>query len=142
MRRLRWMAIYTLSALTVLCVRVGLWTTKYQKIRRVMVRPCVQDPQPERIETVARIVHAVEATARFIPDATCLTQSISAQALLSWKNIPSTISMGVMKDDSDELRVHAWLVWDGGIVLEGDEQSISKFSKILDLPPPVAVSLS
>jgi hypothetical protein len=142
MKRLRWTGIYLLSLSVVIVVRIGLWTTKYQKIRARMVRPCSADPQRDRIETVARIVHAVEATARFIPDASCLTQSISVQALLSWKGIPSTISMGVMKDEGGVLRAHAWLSWDGRVVLEGNEETVKDFSKVLDLPTPVATPLS
>ena len=138
MRRLRWTAIYTLSILVVPCVRIGLWTTKYQKIRACLVRPCSADPQPQRIVTVARIVHAVETVARLVPDASCLTQSISAQALLSWLDIPATISVGVRKGEDGALQAHAWLLWNDEVVLEGDEETLSAFSKVLDLPPPVA----
>lgn len=140
MKRLRWAAIYTLSIFVVMVVRIGLWTTKYQKIRARLVRPCSNDPQSDRNATVVRIVHAVETTARFIPDASCLTQSISAQALLSWKGIPTTISMGVLKDEEGVLRAHAWLLWNGKIVLQGDEETIKGFSKVLDLPTPTAVA--
>lgn len=136
MKVLRWCAIYSLSALIVVSVRIGLWVTTYQRIRKWLVRPCPDDPQPQREHTVARIVHAVERMARFIPDASCLTQTISAQAMLSWKGIPSTISMGLKKGEQDAICVHAWLVWNDRIVLEGDEGTISAFTKMLDLPTP------
>ena len=134
MRILRWIGIYTICFLVVLFVRLGLWTSRYQKLRAMLVKPCSANPQPERRDTVARIVRAVSRSARFIPDASCLTQSISAQALLSWKGIPSTISMGVLKDEVGELKVHAWLVWNGTVVLEGTEDTVMGFSKILELP--------
>lgn len=138
MRSLRWAAIYALSAVVVLTVRIGLWVGKYQTVRRILVRPCAPAADPKAEVTVHRIAYAVRHVARFIPDASCLTQSISGQAILSWKGIPSTISMGVMKDDAGDLKVHAWLVWNNEIVLEGDEGSLQQFRKILDLPTPHA----
>lgn len=137
MRHLRWGGIYGLSLLVVLIVRLGLWITRYQRLRALLVRPCPADPQDARRVTVARITHAVARIAKFIPDASCLTQTISCQALLSWKGIPSTITMGLKKDESGALKAHAWLSWNGEVVLEGDEGKLVDFNKILDLPTPV-----
>ncbi len=136
MRRLRWAGIYGLSLLVVVVVRLGLWVTTYQRLRRLLVRPCPPDPQPERIRTVARLTRAVNRMARLVPDGSCLTQTISCQALLSWKGIPSTISIGVRKEGGSELKAHAWLLWNGAVVLQGNEESVRAFSKILDLPTP------
>ncbi|ABG33312.1 lasso peptide biosynthesis B2 protein [Roseobacter denitrificans] len=142
MRAIRWAGIYTLSLLVVLVVRVGLWVTRYQRIRAALVRPCPDDPQLERRATVARVTHAVARIARFIPDASCLTQTISCQAILSWKGIPSTITMGLKKEDETTLKAHAWLTWNGQVVLEGNEGTLLDFNKILDLPTPVRSSVS
>lgn len=136
MRAIRWAGIYGISILVVLIVRIGLWTTKYQRVRSVLVRPCPDDPQVERRVTVARITHAVARIAKLIPDASCLTQTISCQAILSWKGIPSTISMGLKKDDEGAVRAHAWLNWNEQVVLEGNEGTVLDFNKILDLPTP------
>ncbi|MDW3223639.1 MAG: lasso peptide biosynthesis B2 protein [Paracoccaceae bacterium] len=140
MRAMRWAVIYTISALVILVVRIGLWTTKYQRIRAILVRPCPVDPQFERRATVARITHAVAHIARFVPDASCLTQTISCQAILSWKGIPSTITMGLKKDEGGALKAHAWLSWHDQVVLEGNEGTLVDFAKILDLPTPVQSS--
>ncbi len=137
MRRLRWAGIYGLSFLVIVLVRLGLWITTYQRVRAFLVRSCPSSPQPEREVTVQRIVHAVERMARKVPDASCLTQSISAQALLSWKGIPTTISLGLRKVASgDSLDAHAWLTWNGHVVLQGDEEALEAFKRILDLPTP------
>lgn len=140
MRRLRWAGIYGLSLIVVLIVRLGLWLTRYQRLRAALVRPCPPDPQPGRRVTVARIAHAVERIARLVPDASCLTQTISCQAILSWKGIPSTITMGLKKDGEGALKAHAWLSWNGQVVLEGNEGTLLDFTKILDLPTPVRSS--
>lgn len=138
MTYLRWFAIYSVCFVVVVIVRIGLWVTTYQRLHKWLVRPCPNDPQPWREHTVARIVHAVERMARMIPDASCLTQTISAQAVLSWKGIPSTISMGLRKDADNDLRAHAWLVWNGHVILEGDEGTLTAFTKMLDLPTPLS----
>ncbi len=143
MRRLRWAGIYGLGIAVILLVRIGLWVTTYQRIRAALVRPCPSDPQPERHATVWRVIHAVERMAPVVPDASCLTQTISAQALLSWKGIPTTISLGLRPSSENGLDAHAWLVWNGRVVLQGDEDALADFSKILDLPtpqPPLAAS--
>ena len=136
MRTLRWAGIYGLCLLVVAGVRIGLWVTRYQRVRAALVRPCDPDPQVARRVTVARITHAVSHIARVIPDASCLTQTISAQAILSWKGIPSTISVGLKKGDANDLKAHAWLMWNDQVVLEGNEGTVLDFSKILDLPTP------
>lgn len=137
MRTIRWAGIYGISIIVVLIVRVGLWTTRYQRIRSALVRACPADPQIDKRATVARITHAVARIARLVPDASCLTQTIACQAILSWKGIPSTISMGLKKDGGDAVKAHAWLCWNGQVVLEGDEGTVLDFSKILDLPTPL-----
>ncbi|AEI92625.1 lasso peptide biosynthesis B2 protein [Roseobacter litoralis] len=142
MRAIRWAGIYSLSLLVVLVVRVGLWVTRYQRIRTALVRPCPDDPQMARRATVARVTHAVSQISRFIPDASCLTQTISCQAILSWKGIPSTITMGLKKEDETTLKAHAWLSWNAQVVLEGNEGTVLDFNKILDLPTPVRPPVS
>ncbi|MEP0962810.1 MAG: lasso peptide biosynthesis B2 protein [Roseobacter sp.] len=140
MRLVRWSGIYVISLLVVLIVRIGLWVTRYQRIRSALVRPCAVNPQEDRRATVARITHSVSRIARFIPDASCLTQTISCQALLSWKGIPSTITMGLKKDGETGMKAHAWLTWNSQVVLEGDEGTLVDFSKIHDLPTPLKSS--
>lgn len=142
MRAIRWAGIYSLSLLVVLTVRVALWLTRYQRIRTILVRPCPDDPQVARRVTVARVTHAVAQISQFIPDASCLTQTISCQAILSWKGIPSTITVGLRKEGESTLKAHAWLMWNAQVVLEGNEGTVLDFNKILDLPTPVQSSVS
>lgn len=135
---LRRAGIYLLCAAVVVLVRVGLWTIRYQTLRRWLVRCCPPDPQPHRIATVARITRSVARVARLVPDASCLTQTIAAQALLSWKGLPSTIAIGLRKGPRDTLEAHAWLVWNGGIVLQGDDTTPQDYARVLDLDTPTA----
>ena len=137
MRLLRAMAIHLLCLVVVLLVRVGLWVTRYQRLRQLLVRPCPPQALPTQKGTVRGLARIVTRVARLVPDGSCLTQTISCQALLSWKGIPTTISVGVRKDDAASLKAHAWLVWDGRVVLQGNAGTLRNFSKILDLPTPI-----
>lgn len=123
-------------SVTVVFVRIGLWVTKYQRIRALLVKPCPPDADPEKIKTVARIVRTVAKVSRFFPDASCLTRSISCQSILSWKGIPTTIHIGARTDETGAFKAHAWLLWNGQIVLDGDDETSQTFKKILDLPTP------
>lgn len=136
MRVLRRVRLYTRCFFTVSIVRLALWMTKYQKLRMLLVRSCHEDPQTHRKGTVIHTLRAVDRVARLIPDASCLTQSIAGQALLSWQGIPSRISMGVMKTPDGSLEAHAWLVWNEVVVLQGDQRTVRKYRKIMDLPTP------
>ena len=135
-RVLRGLGLYSLTLMVVSLVRLGLWVTSYQRLRRLLLRPCPIDPQHDRLRTVARIVRAVGRTARLVPDGSCLTQTISCQALLSWIGIPSTIAIGVRKDGEGDIKAHAWLIWNDRVALQGNDGSVQVFSKILELPTP------
>lgn len=141
MRYLRGLGLYSLTLLVVVLVRLGLWVTRYQRLRRLLVRPCPADPQPARSRTVGRVTRAVTRMARLVPDGSCLTQTISCQALLSWASIPTTIAIGVRKEGEADLKAHAWLIWNDRVVLQGNESSVQAFSKILELPTPVLTQM-
>jgi hypothetical protein len=120
----------------VLATRVGLWTMRYQALRRWLVKPCVAVPDPARRDVVMYTVRFVGGAGRFIPDASCLTQTIAAQAILSWRGVPSTIRVGARKDAAGTVHWHAWLIWNDIVVLQGNEESLAGFGTLLDLPTP------
>lgn len=136
MKTLRWLGIYALCLVTVIFVRLGLWLTKYQKIRSVLVRPCDQTVDLSRKATVLRVAHGIARTANIVPKASCLTRAIACQAILSWKSIPTTISIGALKDETGTFKAHAWVIWNDQIVLDGTEDLSANFNKLLDLPTP------
>lgn len=67
-----------------------------------------------------RIGWAVLAAARRTPwESACLAQAMAAKRLLQHWNIPSTLYLGMAKDDENELQAHAW-VRCGSIILTGE----------------------
>jgi hypothetical protein len=102
--------------LTVAAVRTGLWLLPLDLVRRMKLH-ARQNPRC----AADRIIWSVITAARYFPHATCLTQAIAAQALLSRSGHVSRIEIGVTKDRTSRFEAHAWLVCNGRIVLGGRE---------------------
>jgi hypothetical protein len=64
------------------------------------------------------VAWAVEATARRVPEASCLTQALAADVMLRRAGATPQVRIGVAKD-RQEFEAHAWLELDGR-VLVGD----------------------
>lgn len=69
--------------------------------------------------TAQDVAWAVHRVSRAVPGATCLTQALAAQLLLSRRGYPSRLRIGVAHAPGDGLRAHAWLESDGLVVLGG-----------------------
>jgi hypothetical protein len=111
-------------------VRTALWVLPFRWIRRFV------EAGLDRLKPVAgsspprNIVWAVRLAARYVPGASCLTQALTAQLLLSWCGIASRLHVGVSRAQNFE--AHAWLEYNGRVLLGGEEES-SRYSPILIL---------
>jgi hypothetical protein len=65
------------------------------------------------------VAWAVRRVSHVVPGATCLTQALAAQLLLSRRGYASRLRIGVARAPGDRLRAHAWLESDGVVVLGG-----------------------
>lgn len=74
------------------------------------------------------IVWSVQVASYYIPGATCLTQALTGQILLSKYNYHSKLKIGVFKGDNFE--AHAWLELNDEIILGESEE---KYVQILEL---------
>lgn len=137
MRSLRRIGLYALCWVTLCGVRLALWAVRYQHIRRWLVRPCETSATGHRRGVVSATVRCLKRTAAFVPGASCLTQSLACQAILSWRGIPCDLQIGVRRDAATgAFNAHAWLVWDGYAVLEAQDGALDGFSVIKSLPTP------
>jgi Transglutaminase-like superfamily len=82
--------------------------------------------------TVEQVVWAVRVVSRFVPGATCLTQALAAQALLTESGFPSQVEIGVAKDALRRLHSHAWVVCQGQVVLGGQQPDHYNSMIVLD----------
>jgi Transglutaminase-like superfamily len=75
-----------------------------------------QSGQGKAIWSMINTVH------RYLPwRNTCLVQAITAKILLKRRKGESVIVMGLKKAETGELKAHAWLIYEGGVVTGFDE---------------------
>ena len=79
-----------------------------------------------------QVVWAVTLVSRYLPGATCLTQALAAQALLTESGFPSQVESGVARDDRRRLQAHAWVVCHGQVVLGGQQPNHYNSIIVLD----------
>lgn len=124
--------LFLLCLLVVIFVRVALYLTKFARIRKWLVRPNARNgSNAARAHVVAR---SVARAARFVPRATCMTQAISGQAVLSWFGVPTDLVIGAASAATPEATeatdFHAWLIWQDHIILGGEELTRRNFAPL------------
>lgn len=139
--RLRTLLRLTLAELNAMClaipmviaVRVALWLLPSRRIVQV-VRAFEAGSFPARSGRLPAntIVWAVEAVARRIPMATCLTQALAAKCLLRLFRHDARLCLGVAYSPSGALRAHAWLEREGRPILGGE--GVSSLTRLPMLP--------
>ena len=63
---------------------------------------------------------AVTVASRRVPKATCLTQALALQSLLTRAGYESDLRIGVATSDAGRFEAHAWLESEGRILIGGD----------------------
>lgn len=85
----------------------------------------------ENITKAAKIGYIVNVSSRYTPwESKCLVRAITALLLLRLIRIPSTLYLGMGKDDSNKLIAHAWLRC-GEHIITGAEES-AKFKAVMN----------
>jgi hypothetical protein len=119
------------AAALVSLVRIGLWVLPYKRVRRMVE----QRSQPRSGAPAAPryaaddIVRVVGAVSRRIPDASCLTQALSAQRLLAHEGYESLLQIGVARNESGTFEAHAWLEREGRIII-GEIPGLARYTPL------------
>jgi hypothetical protein len=99
----------------VVFARIILWIVPFSVIHRRLsgtARPRNISPRRD----VGYYMMAIDRTARWVPGATCLTQSLAARWLLRRAGFDATVRFGARRAASGELEAHAWVESGGKIV--------------------------
>lgn len=111
-------ALAVRAAWWLLLARVALWTLPFARVQELVAR------LGARRGTVGvapgRVAWSVEAVAGSIPQATCLTQALAAQVMLSRAGERPELHIGVATDRG-AFEAHAWLSLHGR-TLVGDHE--------------------
>jgi hypothetical protein len=123
MRRLRkWQSLcrsekwILLEAVLLLAgIRLALWTLPFRSVFSPISRLRPAAAQPRASVDAGAVGQLVKQGARWVPGATCLTQSLTVKLLLARRGVPSTICFGGTRH-GDTFRAHAWVEANGRVV--------------------------
>jgi hypothetical protein len=121
------LALFTI-ALTA-AVRTALWTVHFRRLKRI-VDACRPSKSFAGRYGDLQIGRAVRLASRYVPQATCLTQALTAQMLLNWAGIEAKTLIGVRRNEKFE--AHAWVECGGRVLVGGAAQSAT-YSPMLTL---------
>ena len=129
--RFHWPAyrFFLKTLLLVTTIRVGLWLVPFRHMRnwvKKLARPA-PGVTPTGWPSPQQIARMVTATSRYIPQATCLTQALTAQVLLGRYGHASNLRIGVARAEDGQLQAHAWVESDGQVVIGGSEDSLQQY---------------
>jgi hypothetical protein len=92
-------------------VRLALWTRPFARVQELAgLAGETRSPAPG--VAPGRLAWAIEAAARGVPEASCLTQALAAQIMLERAGAHPDLRIGVATDD-ESFEAHAWLELDG-----------------------------
>jgi hypothetical protein len=113
--------------------RFGLVLFSFDKIRGFLTKllPDKLDPIEEFIfrnqQIISRVVWAVNASNRYLPISTnCFPRALATHVLLRRRSIPSEIQIGVAHSVEGTLEAHAWVEYQGQIVI-GKVENLERF---------------
>lgn len=122
------------SVLLLGLVRVGLRLLPFQTLRRLLAR--MMRAHAESLggsqASLWQVVWAVTVASRYFPAATCLTQALATQVLLSCRGHPASLRVGVARGDAGEFQAHAWVEYEGKVVI-GGIKALSRYTPLLSL---------
>lgn len=118
------------AALVHAALRLALVLLPFVTVQRLC--GCVATARPRGLQApAARIVWAVETSARHAGRGSCLTQALAAHVLLTRHGHPARLRIGVALDTRQKLSAHAW-VESEGVVLVGAPPE-GRYRPLLDL---------
>jgi hypothetical protein len=117
-----WLGLARLALLILPFRWIALWLGRHMALAQDLA-------EGTPAELLTRISWGVTTAGCHLPwDCTCLTQAMAGKAMLKCRGVPSTLCLGVAKDEETYLQAHAWLRC-GDRILTG-WQGIAKYTVI------------
>jgi hypothetical protein len=121
---------------TVVAIRLALMLLPFERTRRILARfarPALK-PRHLALDVPERVVWAVTTASQVLPGdaASCLVKALTAQLLLGRRGFSTQLHIGFAKDKQGAVEGHAWLEWQGRIVI-GDNVDLARFTPLASL---------
>ncbi len=119
----RWMILETGFYLG--CAKIATMTTSPRTLLALGKTDKVAADSPLRLATVpqeiAAALHALEKSTRRAAFANCLIRAVALRMMLARRDIATDLHIGARKDEQGEFAAHAWLTWNGTILVGGGD---------------------
>ncbi len=117
------------TCLVLASIRLGLYLLPFHVLMKVIGKVCESKLQPVALSpnSVEHMVWAVESISRHLPgQPKCLARALTTKVLLHQQGYGSKLQIGVAKSDNGSLNAHAWIEYDGRIII-GNLRDLSRF---------------
>jgi hypothetical protein len=107
-------------------IRISLWVLPFKIVKKLVNKLAPEITQQwdwVSPNDLKRVAWSVTAGSSLVPRATCLTQALTTQIILRRWGIPSDLVIGVNKGETGAFEAHAWVEYEGEIVIGGIETS-------------------
>jgi hypothetical protein len=123
--------LLTQAALVLVTVWGGLRLLPFQKLCQLIaqVPPTPARRSPDRETDIMPILWALDVASQYVPKATCLTRALALQVLLRRQGQTSRLHIGVAKSQAHILEAHAWVEYQGRVVL-GDSSDLCRYTPL------------
>lgn len=119
-------------------IAMGMWAAVRLVSLQRLVRwtdTATDGPLPNEAPAVQRILWAVEAVVpRLFRTRPCLTQALTARALLAQRGVQTHLRLGVARSPNGPLQAHAWLERNGQVLTGGDDTQYTPLASPSSLP--------
>ncbi len=129
----QWLVIRTVGLLV--RMRVALWVLPFKRVRKLAAglsrRPVPRDARRYSAEDLTRLV---SVGAAYVPEASCLTQALVADAMLKRYGYQPVLKIGVTRSAAKGFQAHAWIELDGKVVI-GRVGTLDQYTPLPTLAP-------
>ncbi len=111
--------LYLNAALWLIAVKIALHLLPFDRLRIWLTRSTQPDGNPQDIKEMRTIILAIERISQFLASLriNCLPQALVGHRLLRQQGFDVQLRIGVLKNHGDQLTAHAWLEYQGQVVL-------------------------
>ncbi|MEL7190556.1 MAG: lasso peptide biosynthesis B2 protein [Pseudomonadota bacterium] len=113
--------------------RIALCFVKYKDLSKSI--SVLDSTAAEPTPSAGAIAWAVKNTARIVPFASCLTQALALQHMLGKRGEEAIIRVGVRTTEAGRIMAHAWVIFQGAILIGGPQSNIDRYTVMTDLKP-------
>ena len=121
--------LYLNTAFWLVSVKAGLYLLPFERLRGWQARSDEPAGKPAEMEEMRAIIEAIERIGQVLAPLriNCLPQALVGHRLLGRKGFDVQLKIGVLKNRSDQLAAHAWLEYQGQVIL-GDLRNLGQFT--------------